>query len=49
MKIEITDDGTILCDGNRCDPLGLYLTYAECGSSAIINLCVKFQKNLFDL
>lgn len=48
MKIEISEEGVIYCDGTICKPLDLYYTSDECGSCPVIALCQKFLNNLCD-
>lgn len=31
MKIEITEEGVVFCDGLICDPIAMYDSCAECG------------------
>ena len=42
MKIEITEEKIIYCDGILCDPLSMYITCDECGSCPVIEICEKF-------
>lgn len=49
MKIEISEEGVINCDGLVCDPLGLYMTCSECGSCPIIALYDKYLEKKFGI
>ena len=45
MKIEITEEGVIYCDGPMCDFFRMYDSCAECGGCPL----VKFGDEFFDL
>lgn len=42
MKVEITDEGIIYCDGITCNPLSLFYTNAECGSCPVMRICEEY-------
>lgn len=45
MKIEITEEGVIYCDGSMCDFYRMYDSCAECGGCPL----VKFGDEYFNL
>ena len=45
MKIEITGDGIVFCDGLMCDFLKMYDSCGECGGCPLVKIGDKF----FDL
>lgn len=42
MKVEITEEGIVLCDSLTCDPLGNWITNDHCGNCPIIHVCEDF-------
>lgn len=49
MKIEITDKGVVYCDGNVCDPIGLYATDDECGNCQLLKICRDYTEEYYDV
>lgn len=48
MKIEITEEGIVFCDGLICDPIGMYDSCAECGGCPFVSLFQKYLDIYFD-
>ena len=42
MKIEISENGIIHCDGTICDPVAMYDSYANCGGCPFVHLFDEF-------
>lgn len=42
MKIEITEEGIIFCDGLTCDPVGMYDSCSECGGCPFVSLFDRY-------
>ena len=48
MKIEISEEGIIFCDGVMCDPLGLFDNNSQCGNCPLVALLDKYLDSYFD-
>lgn len=48
MKIEISENGIVHCDGTICDPLALFDSCAECGNCPLVGMLDQFLDSYFD-
>lgn len=48
MKIEISENGIIQCDGTMCDPVAMYDSYAECGGCPFVSLFERYLDIYFE-
>lgn len=48
MKIEISENGIIHCDGTICDPVAMYDSCAECGGCPFVHLFDEYLDIYFD-
>lgn len=48
MKIEMTEEAIVFCDGIMCDPVKMYDSCAECGGCPFVRLFNEYLDIYFD-
>ena len=48
MKIEISEEGIVFCDGLTCDPVSMYESCAQCGGCPFVPLIDRYLEAYFD-
>jgi len=48
MKIEMTEEAIVFCDGLTCDPIAMWESCAACGNCPLLRLCEEYFQDKMD-